>query len=174
MINFNGGQYLLDGKDLYIEYGFIIATGKSDLLQFPKAKERYSYNWPDENGLEYDLEEVPVFDDPVASLSGHLIANSEVSFLTKRYKLFQQLRKKGLRKLKAIDISEEFDVFYLSSESGNMSRKIKDSTLIAWPLTIQLQTVNYVNDINAPQSYVLGIKKNDLLGINNITLIKTK
>lgn len=174
MINFNGGQYLLDGKDLYLEYGFIVSKGKSDLLQYPKAKERFYNDWPDENGKEWDLDAPIVFEDPIVNLTGYLLATHEESFLVKRYRLFTELRKPGTRELTCIDISEAFKVFYLSSSSSIITRAIKGSDLIAWPLGLELQTVDFVNDDRNPETYVLGINSADkLLGIDINTLIKT-
>lgn len=145
MINYAGAQYLLDTKDLYTEYGFVVTSGKADFLRFPKAKERYSYSWPDENGTEYDLDEIPVFEDPIAVLSGYLLAETEFEFLSKRYQFFADLRTVGLKTLKVIDTGDEFDVFYLDNPTSEVPKgfKVKGTTLKAWKIEISLQTVNY-------------------------------
>lgn len=175
MIAYNGGQYILDGKDLYLEYGFLVTSGKADFLKFPKAKERYSYSWPDENGTQYDLEEVPVFEDPQATLKGYIVAETEGEFLIRRYQLFTALRQVGLRTLSVVDISEDFTVFYIDNPISNLTigMNIKGTNLKAWEMSITLQTVNYINDIINPEINVLGIDENTILGDtdNNILQI---
>ena len=175
MINYNGGQYILDGKDLYLEYGFVVTNGKSDFLRYPKAKERYSYNWPDENGTEYDLDEVPVFEDPIVSLRGYLVALTEGEFLIKRYQFFTALRKVGLLSLEVTDISETFSLIYLDNPTSEIPKpvRIKDTALKAWQIEINLQTVNYINDIVDPEQNALAIDDNTLLDDGNGNILET-
>ena len=148
-INFNGGQYLLNGKDLYTEYGIIISAGKSDLLQYPSTKERFSNDWPDQNGKEYDLNAPVYFEDPKITLKGVMFASNESEFKTKRYNLFLELKKIGLSILRSIDLSKDFNVLYEESAQGNRNVIVKGTSLKAWELSLQFQTVGYVDTIES-------------------------
>lgn len=50
-------KYYIDGIDLYARYGVVITDGGyNDLLAFPALKKPETNDWPEEDGVEVDLE----------------------------------------------------------------------------------------------------------------------
>ena len=51
------GELYIDGKDAYTDFGVWITEGGYDgLLPFPELVEPARNDWPDEDGIEPDLE----------------------------------------------------------------------------------------------------------------------
>lgn len=51
------GAFYIDGIDIYTRYGVVITDGGyNDLLCFPAMKEPDSNDWPEEDGIEVDLD----------------------------------------------------------------------------------------------------------------------
>ena len=51
------GAFYIDGIDIYTRYGVVIADGGyNDLLCFPAMKDPEYNDWPEEDGIEVDLD----------------------------------------------------------------------------------------------------------------------
>lgn len=168
---YNGGQYLLDGLDVWTEYGLVVTSGKGDLLKFPVRKEPLSYDWQDENGKEWDLTAAPVYEDPQVTLEGYIIAKSEADFLIKRYKLWVAINKTGTRQLNSLDMTEVFKFFYISmSQSDLVSRRVKGTDVKCWFVSITLQLIDFIT--KNPEVDVLGLDENTILGDSNNNILQ--
>lgn len=59
----------INGLNALTTYGLQLRAGADEqLLQFPQVKPGYEYSWPDENGMETDPSETPVFERITYSL----------------------------------------------------------------------------------------------------------
>lgn len=74
----------LDGVDIASAYGLYPDRGFHDqLLQLPKRKPGYEFDWSDENGMETDLTEIPVFERMTYTLPFTLIADNKADYQAK-------------------------------------------------------------------------------------------
>lgn len=77
-------RYFLNGKDMFLEYGFIPSNGCLDsLMQERETKERYSNDWPEHNGKELDLLAPVVFKERQFKLTGTIKANNYADYAVK-------------------------------------------------------------------------------------------
>ena len=105
--------YKLGGLDMYTTYGYVPMSGSNPILQFRKRKEPFSNNWPEENGLEYDLTEVPKYEDRTFNISGWIIAVSKADFYTKYNALFDALNVPGTLTLESIELEKTVEIMYM-------------------------------------------------------------
>lgn len=139
--DFNGGQYSIDSFDLWASFGYVIESGSDDLIQLPKSKEVFSYDWKDQNGRQYDLSK-RFFDDKIGTLSGYIIANDKDDFWTKYLALWDVLKSPGQRQLYSFELEQTFNVFYLESPNSKRFTSIQDfPDKIAVKIDIQLQVM---------------------------------
>ena len=100
----------INGVDIYSTYGIAFRPGTyAELLKAPKRKKGYEYNWGDENGIETDPDETPVFERQTYNLPIHLEAKNEIDFYQK-YRAFTLF----------ITTSKEFNLDFLE-----MGRRFK-------------------------------------------------
>lgn len=78
-------KYFLNGIDMYLAYGFIPSDGCLDsLMQEREAKERYSHDWPEENGKEFDLLAPVVFKERKFEFKGYIQALNYADYVAKK------------------------------------------------------------------------------------------
>lgn len=74
----------INDKDAKAFYGIVLGEGAFiELWKLPRAKAGYEYNWPNQNGMETDPDQVQVFDRIEYSLPLILLANDEADYWTK-------------------------------------------------------------------------------------------
>lgn len=108
--------YKLNGKDLKEIFGVVISNGSDTFLAFPERKDSLENNWPDEDGIEVDLND-PTFQAREFRLNCALVASGRVDFKTKYYALFTELKRSGTHTLLIQDLDQEYEVFYKKQEN---------------------------------------------------------
>ena len=53
------GDIYIDGIDIFSAYGANVTDGLESLFLFPAIKEPEQNDWPEEDGIEVDLESIP-------------------------------------------------------------------------------------------------------------------
>ena len=75
---------IINGINAEATFGVCLAEGAyNELWKLPVAKVGFEKNWPDENGVETDPEESPVYERLEYSLPLLLVADSENDYWTK-------------------------------------------------------------------------------------------
>ncbi|RPE05558.1 hypothetical protein EGT74_24555 [Chitinophaga lutea] len=118
------GQYYIDGADLYLVYGILIASGSDDFLRLPDRKESITNDWLDENGIDIDLSRV-FLKSKECTLECAILAANEIDFWTKYDSFFAMLIKPGLRRLEITELSSSFYVYYKDCPSYDRVTRIK-------------------------------------------------
>lgn len=78
----------INGVDVYSTYGIAFRPGTyAELLKAPKRKKGYEYDWGDENGIETDPNEIPVFERQIFNLPIFIEAANGAEFY-QRYGAF--------------------------------------------------------------------------------------
>lgn len=78
------GSLKFNNIDVFDTFGMCLRKGADNqLLQFSKRKSGYENNWPDENGIETDPGESPVFERLIYNLPVLMIATGKGDFFTK-------------------------------------------------------------------------------------------
>lgn len=130
----------INGLDAYTTYGIVFRDGTyAELLKCPKRKSGYEYDWQDENGMETDPEEEPVFERLIYNLPILLEADNETQFWVK-YNAFRAflLNAKEFN-LDFLKMGRRFKVRFLSMSSFRNLTKIEgNSGKVGCFITIQL------------------------------------
>lgn len=122
----------IDGIDAYSEYGvFVHETGYNDLVSFPALKKVESNDWPEEDGIEVDLEnprldkkefkimfgcvnnaELPYFIDALSDGAYHTFDFAEIG-ATRKLRLVNQVDKNSLRTLEkfSLQFCDDFPLY---------------------------------------------------------------
>lgn len=137
------GLYKLGGLDVYTTYGWIIEEGSNPILQQRKAKPRFSNDWPEHNGKEYDLS-APKFEDRIFNIKGTILASNESDFHTKYNALFTALNVSGTVTLQSLELNKTVNVIYLDMTSLDRLTPIKNNNRILVRFTLSLQEVQDV------------------------------
>lgn len=82
------GKCFIDNIDIYERFGVVIkANGYKDLLTFPALKEPDENDWPEEDGVEVDLEapslQIKTVSIPFVAANPSIDANEFISFVCK-------------------------------------------------------------------------------------------
>ncbi len=130
----------LNGRNLLQDFGMIIQTGTAQLLEYPERKERIKYDWPEENGTQYDLQEVR-FKDREVTLRCAILADNDSLFWQSYNALFVELSKPGFQQLYIADHNMHYSVFY--KKSGNFQKLMKrlknvPKVFVKFDLTFQI------------------------------------
>lgn len=129
----------INGQDAYTTYGISFRPGTyAELLKAPKRKAGYEYDWNDENGVETDPNEVPVFERQVYNLPIFIQADSDMQFY-QRYNAFKAFLCTAKEfNLDFIDMGRRFKVHYSDMTAFQTLTKIKGSKSIGCYFTLQL------------------------------------
>ncbi len=122
-------RYFLDETDL-ANFKCVVLTGLPTILQFPKRKEVYAHDWKDENGLEYDLDNAPLYEDKELELDCLLIAEGEADFWTNYNGLLGLINKTGWVDLYCAEADTALEVFYRSSSTPEQWKRIRSEWYI--------------------------------------------
>lgn len=135
------GFYKLNGSDIYTSFGMIISEGSNPILQQRKVKDRFTNDWPEENGLEYDLTAAPKFHDRVFRIQAAIVASSESDFNTKYNALFTALNVAGTVSLESLELSRTVHVMYSDMPSIDRLTRIKMASKIVVKFELELKEV---------------------------------
>lgn len=140
------GFAAINNQDLFTTYGISFRPGTySELLKAPKRKAGYEYNWGDENGIETDLDEVPVYERQTYNLPVFIQANSDAQFYS-RFNAFKAfLYTSGEFNLDMLEMGRRFKVRYSDMSSFQTLTRIKGSNNVGCYFTLQL-TDDYPTD----------------------------
>lgn len=96
------------GLDVYSSYGISFRPGTyKELLRAPKRKKGYEYGWIDEDGMETDPNEIPVYERQVFTLPFVILADNETQFF-EHYEAFTTF----------VTNSNEFNLDFLKLNGG--------------------------------------------------------
>jgi len=105
-------MYLMDGFDLWTQFGITIEKGGlDDLLKIPKRKQSIEHNWTDENGLDVDLTR-NYFEAKDSTLKCIIIADSEIKFWDQYNRFISLLTKPGTRRFTVNVFNMDYYVYY--------------------------------------------------------------
>lgn len=135
------GFYKLNGSDIYSAFGMVISEGSNPILQQRKVKDRFFNDWPEENGLEYDLTAVPKFHDRTFRIKAAIIANSEADFNTKYNALFTALTVAGAVSFESLELSKTVYVMYSDMPLVERLTRIKMASKIVVKFELELKEV---------------------------------
>lgn len=80
----------LDGADFLTVWGIAVENGTDTFKAFYQPKERFTKKWADQDGTEFNLQEVPKKEARIFSLECWLLGNSVTDFNSK-YNNFQDV-----------------------------------------------------------------------------------
>lgn len=105
-------MYLLDGIDLWTNFGITIEKGGlDDLLKIPKRKDSIQHDWQDEDGLDIDLSRTFV-EAKDSILKCVIIANTEADFWLHYNQFYSLLRKPGTRRFSVNVFRLDYYIYY--------------------------------------------------------------
>lgn len=136
------GLYTIDGTDMYTAYGFIPLKGCSDdILRPRKAKDRYSNDWAEENGMDWDLSSPVKYEDREITLKGIIVASSESDFWTKWSALKTKFTNSGTFTLVCNEFGSNATVkaFYKDTPKCERYTKIKNTDKVVVEVEILIQ-----------------------------------
>lgn len=114
-MNYTGGDFKINGKDAFTEYGLIFMPGvNSELLKMPKKKPVYTYSWADEDGDQVDLDAPNQFESISYKLQFvHYGANQDDFYA--KYNALRAfiIDTKGYFNLDALKMNQRFRVAYV-------------------------------------------------------------
>jgi len=136
----------INGQDAYTSYGIVFRPGTyAELLKAPKRKAGYEYNWGDEDGIETDPNEVPVFERQTYNLPLYVEAASESAFYLKYNALRNFLLNAKEFNLDFLKMGRRFKVRYADMSSFQTLTRINGNNKVGCYITIQL-TDDYPTD----------------------------
>jgi len=136
----------INGQDAYTTYGISFRPGVyAELLKAPKRKAGYEYNWGDEDGIETDPNEVPVFERQTYNLPIYMEAMSESAFYLKYNALRNFLFNAKEFNLDFLKMGRRFKVRYADMSSFKNLTRINGNNIVGCYITIQL-TDDYPKD----------------------------
>ncbi|NJN27149.1 MAG: hypothetical protein HC819_14815 [Cyclobacteriaceae bacterium] len=110
------GYWLLDSLDIYDTYGAMIARGGyADLLKSPKRKPSLFNNWPEENGLEIDLDN-PTFEEMEVSIPFYMVGDKP-DFFANHKAFFDKIKGPGLMSLQVNPLEKTFMLYYKNTNN---------------------------------------------------------
>lgn len=132
---------LLNGVDLFENYGLVIQTGTAELLEFPERKETLSNDWAEHDGKEYDLDLVR-FKEKEVSLNCAIMAENDDMFWDYYERFFSDLTQPGWQVLYINDHGRTYEVFYKKSGSFRKAqKKLKgvEKVFVKFQITLQVK-----------------------------------
>ena len=140
---------LLDGNNLKTTYGaYVLET--SGFLDIPNRKEGLKFSWPDEHGIDVDLDTV-VFEAKDVGMIFLLKTITDLASLKQQVDLFTlELTKPGLRQIKIAGVPGLFLAYYKSGTvtrpkrglSGTLYAKMDIKLTMPYPLIRQFYSDN--------------------------------
>jgi hypothetical protein len=127
----------MDGIDLWTSYGILIEKGSDTFLNIPERKTGIVNDWPDQSGLDLDLE-TPYFKERTIILSCGLIAVNENDFWNKYNLFITNLMKPGFRMFYVERFSRSFRLVYKKCSDFTTFTKFKSNGKIAAKFILEM------------------------------------
>ena len=139
---------------MYTTYGFIPKRGTTDdFLKKPDFKERYSNDWPDEDGVEFDLLSTPKKKAREFDLVGYILADSASQFWTRYNALYDVFDTAGTQIIRVGEFSNDtehaagINVFLKAMPKPKRLTRLKNNSgVIAAEITLQLQEAQTIEE----------------------------
>lgn len=131
----------LNLKNLKSEFGIIILTGLAKFLEFPKRKDIPAYDWAEDNGMDYMLNNV-VFEDKEVTLSLAITADTTAEFWDYYNAFFAEITQAGWQNLYIHDHDKTYEVFYKSTSDFKLTlKRLKnvEKVFVKFNLTVQVK-----------------------------------
>lgn len=135
------GWYKLASQDVYTAFRMVIQEGSNPILQFRKPKPRFTNNWKEEDGLEYDLTETPKYEDRTFRIKALIIADSEADFNSRYNALYAALNVAGTITLESLELSKTVRVIYGDMPSIERLTRIKHGGKVIVRFDLELKEV---------------------------------
>lgn len=119
----------LNGHDLKGLYGLVISNGTVQFLQYPARKTSVSHDWPEETGIDIDLDN-PQFSAREFTLTCALIADNPVDFMNQYNGLFTELSGLDTHAIYLEEIGQTYYVYYKSQANLTKLTKINNTTKV--------------------------------------------
>lgn len=103
-------KWKINTVDAYDSLGMIVTSGSNDLFAPRERKPGYSFDWPDENGTQYDLSAV-VFKARTVKLSFWIYAPTEFDFRQKDQAVKSLLESPGYFTIYNEEVRKKMNVF---------------------------------------------------------------
>jgi len=117
----------INGLDVFSTYGISFRPGTyAELLKAAKRKAGYEYNWNDENGIETDPDEVPVYERQVYNLPIFIQADNGIQFYQRYNALKSFLYSSKEINLDFLEMGRRFKVHYLDMTDFQNLTKINE------------------------------------------------
>ncbi len=132
------GQYKIDGLDLFDTYSYVVESASDELIKDAGLKNPPEYDWEDQDGKEYFLDQRFANDKDVL-LRGYFHCKNKVEFWQKYTSLLTKLKSPGLRKLYSAELEQTFDAFYKGASSAVKFTQMSSSDIVVrmeFPLTV--------------------------------------
>lgn len=141
-------QARINGVELFSTYGVGISSGLKNMDQPPKKKADESYNWEDEQGVEYKLN--GLLEDSEVTLSCFMKAPSMAEFRTKQAAFENMLRLPAFKSFEVLDSATTHQVKY--NEITNYDRKLLNDGSVAATFDLGLTIIRGGYNLPTTQS----------------------
>lgn len=137
----------INGEDVFTTYGIVFRPGTyAELLKAAKRKKGYEYDWQDENGVETDPEEVPVYERLTYNLPIFQQADNGAQFYERHYAFQNFLYGSGEFNLDFLEMGRRFKVRYADMTAFQKLTRISGTGKVGCYFTLQL-TNDYPTEI---------------------------
>jgi len=137
------GRISIDGRDGWDDFGILVLkSGFDDWLKFPDMKERFSHDWKDEDGTEFDTEQAYIKEQNV-SLRFVFIADSKEQFWKNYEELQGVLTQPGIRTIYFSEMETKFDVLYTKCDKVSKFTRLKNTNKIVVEMTVSFVIPNF-------------------------------
>jgi len=131
------GEVTIDTIDIWATYGAFLLKGSYDSLMRPaKRKESLKNNWPDQNGIDIDLED-PHYEAREADLVFMISAPGEAEWWTRYNAFFTLFMSAGSRALFVKELSKTFHGYYQDTPTYEQLTTIKSRNVVAAKCSIK-------------------------------------
>lgn len=117
----------INGQDIYAQFGWLVTKGVETFLAPNVPKDRFSKDWGDENGIEYDLTGQVYLKPRVFNLSGYILADTVEELLFKFQQLTNTLNSSGFLTIYIKSINSTFTAICKSYPTWETATKISNS-----------------------------------------------
>lgn len=140
------GLYNMDGLDLFDTYGYVVETGSDGLMEDAGLKDPPSYNWEDQNGVEYFLDE-RFSNDKTVTFTGHIVAATKLEYWRKYIALLEALKAPGERTIFSHELEQSFQTFFKKTENTKRFTRLQgypDLVAVKMDLVFQIISNEFV------------------------------
>lgn len=132
----------INGQDIYAQFGWLVTKGVETFLAPNVPKDRFSKDWGDENGIEYDLTGQVYLKPRVFNLTGYLLGDSVQDLLNKFNALTAVLNSTGFLTIYIKSIDSTFTAICKSFPTWETATKIRNQDgLIGFRISVDFDEI---------------------------------